>query len=120
MQNITYLKLITRIILALGLFTAVVCVALGGVLDLIEFGHLNVNELLQDQAPIITISQILHLAFSFSSSGLIELGLYLLVVTQIFRIAPFVFFYMHEGDYKFSILSAFILFVLIYSLFWRI
>lgn len=49
--------------------------------------------------------------------GFIELGLYLLIATQVLRLIWLLWFYIKDHDYWFSIFTAFILCLIIYSLF---
>lgn len=101
------------IILLLGTLIATVLVLIGGSIFLWHHGqevlqlkllgtsHFNIN--------------IRHLDFSYSPLFLIVLGLLALVATQILRVLLLVFYYGSIRDYKFMVISLFVLFVLLYS-----
>ena len=108
------------IILLIGIFASIILVLLGGSLYLIQYG----NESYLTSLPLTdayhpTINQVWHIALSFTPLGLITLGLLMLVLTQMVRVALLIWFYAMLEDYWFTIISTFILFVLMYSLLWR-
>lgn len=114
------IQLMMRYVLSYGTMLSAFFVTLGGVLHLIKHGNQAIQtEFFQTDAYEMSINQIWHVALSFSPIGCIELGLILLVMMQVFRVIILAWFYLSENDYTFSLISSFILFVLIYSLFWR-
>jgi len=105
------------LILLGGTFLALACVVVGGIALLIAHGQ---QPFIADRVPVPTsIQETWQLALSFSPHGLIELGLLLLIATQMLRLALLCGFYTAIHDYKFSFICLFILWVLIYSLFWQ-
>lgn len=107
-------------ILILGTFLSALLVMIGGSIYLWQHGSENFQvELLQANYYQLNVSEILRGVFSLSPVGLIELGLISLIVTQILRVALLVGFYAMIKDYWFTAISLFILFVLLYSFFWR-
>jgi uncharacterized membrane protein len=52
----------------------------------------------------------------FSSVGMIELGMLVLVATQVARVLMLLIFYILQRDYWYILFSSFILTVIIYSL----
>lgn len=70
-------------------------------------------------ASFRSISAILKGALSFSPLALIQFGLLFLVFVQLLRVALVGWFFMKQKDEIFIAISAFILIVLIYSLFSR-
>ncbi len=106
--------------LLFGILLSLILVLIGGILFLFQEGTQSLDQaLLQIGNYHITVKQIWHTLLTFSPIGLIELGLYLLVMTQVLRVAMLVGFYGFIRDYWFTCISLFILVVLIYSLFLR-
>ena len=107
-------------LLLFGTLLSASLVCIGGFLFLIHHGSEPIsNNLLQTTITPTSHEQTWDLAFSFSSLGLIELGLFMLVITQILRVLLLVGFYAAIRDVWFSFISLFILVVLIYVLCWR-
>lgn len=108
------------IILMAGTWLSVLLVAIGSAMYLSMYGHESwQQESLQAHIHPTTIKFIWQFALSFSSLGIIELGLLLLVGTQIIRVALLCFYYTATKDYTFTLISLFILIMLIYSSLWR-
>lgn len=108
------------IILLVGIGLAIVFVFIGGALYLWQFGGQSLQtELLQADAYQAHPTSIWQLALSFTPLGIIELGLIILVATQIMRVALLTFFYIRVRDVWFTLISLFILTTLLYSFFWR-
>lgn len=108
------------LVLMLGTLLSAFLVLIGAVLYLFQSGqHAMQSEISPSNITPITINQIWQLAFSLSPLGIIELGLLSLVATQTIRVALLCWFYAMIRDYKFLMISFFILVVLIYSSFWR-
>lgn len=113
----THTKKIQRemsIILLLGIGLATFLLLLGSGLYLWQEGNKNFA-LEQLHSNALQTSSIPSL---FSPLGLVALGLFTMVLTQVLRVALLVFFYIKTRDLLFALFSLFILFVLIYSLLW--
>lgn len=99
-------------VLRTGLWLSVLIVLLGGILYLIQCGNQSIHyELFQPQ---------LRAEFLKSCSGviIIQLGLFVLVLTQVLRIGLTGWLFFKLKDYFFTWVSIGILLVLIFSLFW--
>lgn len=107
MQNVMTL------ILLIGTFIAIVLVLTGGALFLLKHGGQLVDyQRLEASHFNITIR---HLAFTATPLFLVQLGLLTLVATQILRVLLLVLYYGAIRDYKFTLISFFILIILLYS-----
>ena len=96
-----------------GILISASFVCIGGILFLIQHGSETIRT---DILPSPLSRQAMwQLAFSFSPLGMIELGLLLLVLTQLLRVALLCGFYAAIRDYWFTGISAFILLVMVYS-----
>jgi uncharacterized membrane protein len=112
-------KKIGAVLLAGTLFSMAV-VLIGGIWYLSQFGNDNVQfELLRSMPKSRSIDEIWRVALSFTPLGIVELGLLLLVATQLLRVAMLCVFYAIIGDYGFTSISCFVLLVLIYSFIWH-
>lgn len=120
MYSIKKMQEVLSVVLMIGILTSTALVLIGGIFYLSQFGsHTMQVEILQSNAYQTNIKQIWQSALSLSPSGIIELGLLLLVITQILRVALLTWFYAVLKDIWFTSFSVFILLVLIYSLIWR-
>lgn len=114
------MQAIIGITLLIGTLLSAGIVLIGGIMYLLQHGSDAVpTSLLHYEPQHIQLAQIWQNAFSFSSSGIIQLGLLCLVSTQLLRVALLCWFYTMIRDYAFMIISTFILLVLIYSTVWR-
>ena len=107
-------------ILQVGIFLSIVLVLLGGVMFLLAHG----SEPIQDNVLLATnynidILTILQSPQRFSPIGFIELGLMVLVMAQILRVAMLCCYYTVIRDAWFMLFSFFILAVILYSLLWQ-
>ncbi|SRR5579883_450792 len=108
------------IMLLIGISIALGLVIVGGIFYLIHYGSDPLQmELLQAEAYQLSIKKICYSAFTLSPTGIIELGLLILVMTQLLRVAILAWFYFVMRDRWFTFFSGFILIMLIYSLIWR-
>lgn len=108
------------LILLIGTLVSLILVLVGGTWFLMQHGGENLQaELIQSDTYQTTMKQIWLIALSFTPIGIIELGLLLLIFTQILRIALLVWFYAVIRDLGFMLISIFILLILIYSFIWR-
>lgn len=120
MQRIKKIEISMSVILTIGMLLSSCLVILGGTSFLIQHGSENIlTQFIQSDLYHTNINMILNDVSGFSSIGIIELGILVLVATQIIRVAMLVCFYGITRDYWFSCISLFILIVLVYSFFWR-
>lgn len=120
MAAIRKIEDIIGLVLLFGITLSAITVLIGGTLFLLQHG----NETLQSELGQILIypttsRELWLIALSFTPIGIIELGLLMLVVTQILRVALLAWYYISIRDYWFILCCVFILAMLIYSLFWR-
>lgn len=114
------LKNIMSVLLLFGTFTAIIIVIIGGVKYLTLFGGETFKTSLLGLEPYQTsVRQILSAALTFSPEGIIEFGLLILVLTQLFRVMLLLCYYAIIRDYWFILISLIITLILTYSLFWR-
>ena len=120
MLSVNKMEEIMSLLLLCGTACAAGFVCIGGLFFLMQHGMDNIQvEILQTTPLQISHQELWQFALSFTPLGLIELGLLLLVLTQIIRVALLCGFYAAIRDYWFTVICTFILFVLVYSLFWR-
>lgn len=108
---------IIGVLLLIGIFISTALVLIGGTLFLWENGTENILAL-----PLINqtnLTEVWQFAFTFTPLGIIELGLLSLVMVQVLRVALLCGFYVIIRDVWFTLISTFILCVLIYSIIWR-
>lgn len=108
-------------VLRYGLWLSVIVVLLGGLLYLSQNGHQLISYQHFQMEPKVpgSILNMLHVTPHFSAVGVIQLGLFLLVLTQILRVIMIAWLFFQEKDVIFTGISLFILGILSYSLFWR-
>lgn len=107
-------------LLFIGVFVSFVTVLIGGSLYLWKHGADVIHYKSFHGEPQIytSITGIIFDALTFSSRGLIQLGLLILVIVQILRVGLTTWLFMRSHENVFVYISLFILFVLICS-FWR-
>lgn len=106
--------------LLIGTLFSLALVIIGGTFFLLQNGNLPLqSELVQSDTYQTSIKQLWHNALSFTPVGIIELGLLLLIGTQLLRVAMLTWFYAVSRDFWFTIISGFVLLTLIYSFLWR-
>jgi uncharacterized membrane protein len=116
--NAVKIETIMGLIINIGVIISMGLVTLGGIKFLLEHGHENIHfDFQPSNSYIINLKLAWQAALSFSSLGIIELGLIVLVATQIIRVGLLVGFYSITRDYWFSIISLFIFIILVYSFF---
>jgi len=104
-------------ILLIGLLISILFVSVGGTSYLYHHGLATVQHELIHLSPYLLNSKQMHfMALLSTPLGLVEVGLLLLVITQIVRIALLVGFYAVLRDGWFTFFSTFILLTLLYSL----
>jgi uncharacterized membrane protein len=114
------IELIIGQVMRMGLLISVAMVMVGGGLYLAQNGHVIVHyEVFQSSVPRPSLTHFVHEIAAFSPAGIILLGLFILVLTQIIRVVLTAWLFIREKDYIFTGISFFILAVMIYSIFWR-
>lgn len=116
MLSIKKIEDLISIVLIVGIITSAIFVLLGGIWYLHQHGHEAMISLIPTMDSAKTTA---FFTLSFSPLSLIEIGLFLLLGTQIARVGLLAWFYSTLRDYWFAAMSFFILAVLIYSLFCR-
>jgi uncharacterized membrane protein len=120
MLSETHLKNWLGIILQASILISIVLVFMGGVGFLWQHGNENLQIYLALPADLdMNILTIWHSHHLFSPFGLIELGLLVLVIAQVLRVALLTGYYVLIRDYWFTVFSLFILSVILYSLIWQ-
>lgn len=103
-------------VLFIGTLLPMLIVLIGGILYLMQHGSDTLQLQLLRSAPIPrTTNEILLTAISLTPLGIVQLGLLLLVGTQVLRVLLLFLFYFKSGDVWFSLFCGAILLVLIYS-----
>lgn len=107
-------------ILLYGTILSTLIVMVGGAQFLLQNGGQSLqSELLQTKTAQVSITEVWRFAISFTPLGTVQLGLLLLIATQILRVFLLCLYYVATKDYAFTLISFFILAVLIYSSCWR-
>lgn len=115
------MQLLIGQVLKVGVLLSFVIVFIGGGMYLWQHGnevvafHTFVNESPLEDSFIGIFQNILNL----SAVGIIQFGLFFLVLVQLIRVLLTVFWFVQLREWIFVIISAFILSILIASLFWR-
>ena len=117
--NDTSIEIIIGRLLQTGVLLSAAVVLIGGVLYLIEYGtthpHYKVFNL--ESAYLRHMPAIFSDAFKLHSTGIIQLGLLLLIFTPIARVLFSVFAFLVERDLMYVIVTLIVLSVLLFSLF---
>ncbi len=117
MINNQQMQILMSRLLLTGTLLALILVTAGGSWYLCLHGGAPLkSELLNDQQSI----NLLHTLFDLKTTtplGLVELGLYLLIATQVIRLFLLLWFYIENRDIWFSLFTAFIVCLISYSLF---
>lgn len=113
------MQLLIGQVLKIGVFLAFFIVLIGSILYLFQHGSEMISLQKFSTAPLELKStgQIFSESFAFSPLGIIQLGLLVLVLLQIVRVALTLWLFIQLQEIIFILISLFILFVLIYSLF---
>ena len=112
-------ELIIGKILRIGVIFSFMLVLTGGVFYLFQHGFeiVHLQTFSQETARLTSVNNIFLSALQFSAIGLIQLGLLILVLIQVLRVALTTWMFYHYRENILLLSSLFILFVLIYSLF---
>lgn len=105
-------------LLLVGIIISFFFIIWGGALYLIEYGRSTVSYHTFLPSPTsVSVWNVLQ-TLNSSPHSLIQLGLIILVFTQVLRVAVTAWFFLQLKDYIFTAVSVFILGVLIYSLYY--
>jgi uncharacterized membrane protein len=108
------------IILQVSMLISIAFVLFGGLCFLWEHGHKDLQQFLSTPTHYnINILTIWRDQSFFSPIALIEVGLLVLVIAQILRVALMTGYYILIRDLWFTLFSFFILSVILYSLIWQ-
>lgn len=102
-------------ILLLGMSLSALLILAGGLLLLLHHPHESMQLSLLDTPTYKSLADILHTITTIKATSIIELGILLLVATQVLRVALLVIFYAATKDIAFTLFSLFILVMLLYS-----
>jgi uncharacterized membrane protein len=108
-------------LLMIGILVSVFIVSAGGIYFLIISGHESLYQqsfYLQKPQPN-TLTDLLDEAWRLTPLGIIQFGVFVLVVTQLFRVILVAWYFAKLRDKIFVGISLFILIVVTYSLFWK-
>lgn len=105
-------------LLRVGVLTAAVVSAVGGIAYLLRHGSAAVDYRAFRGEPqdLRSVSGILRSAFALQSLGVIQFGLLLLVATPIARVALSLVGFLRQGDRKYVVITALVLAILVLSL----
>jgi uncharacterized membrane protein len=106
-------------LLRIGVLVAAAVVAAGGIFYLVQHhsDQVNYSQFQSEPSALKTIPGIVHEAAGLRSTGIMQLGLLLLIATPILRVVCAVFGFALERDFLYTIVSLIVLGVLLYSLF---
>ena len=112
-----------RQLLLISVLTTFSLVAVGGGIYLLKYGADLVNYSSFHAEPIVyktTINIFTNSLTTLSALSLIQLGLLLLVIAQVLRVGMIAWQFMWSKEIIFTIISLFILFLMVYSLFFHV
>src|SRR5438552_1802858 len=113
------LDVLISYVLRTGLWFSVIIVSIGGALYLIQNGSQLIHYQILEHETAVTVMIILSELRTLSAKAIINLGLFVLVLTQVARVLLTVIIFIAERDVIFALISLVILIALIYSIFWR-
>ncbi len=105
-------------LLRIGVIIAATVAFLGGVFFLISHGieKPNYHFFNSEPSPLRSVGGVISEAISLHSSGIIQLGLLLLILTPIARVAFSIFAFLEEKDHLYVIVTLIVLTFLLFSL----
>jgi uncharacterized membrane protein len=105
-------------LLRAGVTLSALVVFIGGLVYLIRHGRFPVDyHVFRGEPPELrTFSGILHSAFTLHGRGIIQLGLILLILTPVARVAFSIWGFAAEHDRMYVIFTSIVLVILLYSL----
>jgi uncharacterized membrane protein len=105
-------------VLRIGALLAALLVSLGGVLYLLRYGMDTLNyDIFQSEPESLRLSSTASDTFSLRQCGLIQIGLLILLMTPIFRVAFSAYAFAKQRDPIYLIITSTVLTILILSLF---
>lgn len=115
------MELLIGEVLSIGLLLSVLIVLIGGIFYLIQNANLLIHYQVfqQESNTVLSFSQWWNQKNDFPAQSIILLGFFILVLTQVIRVILTAFMFLIRREYIFTVISLFILGVLLYSLFWR-
>ncbi len=107
-------------LLRAGVLLSACVVSLGALIYLARHGAApaNYRAFHGEPSEYRTLSGILRESLHFHGRGIIQLGLVLLIATPVARVAFSIFGFLEEDDRMYAAFTAFVLVILLYSLFW--
>jgi uncharacterized membrane protein len=118
-MKIKKMEAVMSVLLNVGTFFSALLVLCGGTLFLWHNKHILLRTELLENNYQISVKHIWQNTSILSPLGIIEIGLLALVATQILRVALLVWFYFTTRDYRFTLICAFVLIILLYSFVFR-
>ena len=106
------------VLLRVGVTLTAVIVILGGVLYLIHNGHdIPEDHIFRGEpADLRQIPGVLHDVLALEGRGVIQLGILLLILTPVARVAFSVFAFWQQGDRLYIIVTLIVLVILVHGL----
>jgi uncharacterized membrane protein len=107
-------------LLQLGVLTAALVVAIGGILLLAQYGHLpaSFQQFTGEDPTMKSIGGIVHTVLRGDSRAIVQLGLVLLIVTPIARVALTLGAFIVQRDRLYIFTTGVVLALLLYGLLW--
>jgi uncharacterized membrane protein len=111
-------KILSRV-LRMGMLLSSLLIALGGVLHLLRYGMntLNYNIFQSESENLQTLPDSAKDMLSLQQCGLIQVGLLILLMTPILRVAFSAYTFAKQRDFIYLVITSIVLAVLIFSLF---
>ena len=119
-SNSRNIQLQIAVLLMLGIMISVTIVIIGAVYYLMTAGHESIyQQAFYLQKPQhLSLDELWREALSLSPLGIIQFGVFTLVITQLFRVILCTWYFAKTRDKIFVAISLFVLCVVCYSLFW--
>lgn len=119
-MGINKIQEVISTILLIGIVLSASFVLIGGSILLIKNGDDAMNRASMYIKPYpVSAKNLWHDAKSFNTLGIIEIGIIMLVLTQLLRIALLIFYYIKERDHWFTAFTTYIILMLSASLLWH-
>jgi uncharacterized membrane protein len=105
-------------LLRTGVMTSALVVFVGALIYLVRHGHspADYHVFRGEPSDLRTLSGILHSALTLHGRGIIQLGLVLLILTPVARVAFSIWGFAEEHDRMYVIFTSIVLVILLYSL----
>lgn len=106
--------------LNIGTLLSILLVLSGGAIFLLNSGSESIQLLLQQSSTYpLSFAIIMQTIQLTPAVGLIEMGLFCLIATQLLRVGMLLIYYLYTKDYWFILINLFVLLVLFYSFVWK-